>query len=112
MQRRSGVAIGYVLPACTGDVLLLEGTEVLSPTGTIMTLRDLGMVRLQPCHQFLQIFRRHGGLADDEDGTADQQRDRLEVLHHVVRERVDRGVDDELIRRAYGERVAVRRGAR
>src|SRR5262249_1849324 len=106
LQRRSSAAIGYELPACTGDALQLDATEVLCPARTIMTLRNLRVVCLQPCDQFLQAFRRDGGLGDDQDGTADQQRDRLEVLHHIVWERVDRGVHDELISGAYRRRDA------
>src|SRR5262249_689547 len=112
LQRWSSAAVGYELPACPDDALQFDAAEVLCPTGAIVTLRNLGMVCLEPYHQFLQIFRRHGDLADNQDATADQQRDRLEVVHHIVWERVDRGIDDELICRAYGDRVTVRRGAR
>jgi hypothetical protein len=73
---------------------------VLRAAGAIMTLHDLRMVCLQPCDQFLQIFCRDRRLSDNQDGTAYQQRDRFEVLHHIVLERVDCGIDDELIRRA------------
>jgi hypothetical protein len=41
-----------------------------------------------------------------------QHRHRFKVLHHVVLERVNSRIEDELICRAYGDRVTVRRCAR
>jgi hypothetical protein len=100
------------LPACAGGALQFDTTQVLRSTGAIMTLRDPLMVCLQPWDQFFQIFCRDSGLGDNQDGTAYQHRDRFEVLHHIVLERVDSSIDDELICRAYGDRVTVRRCAR
>ena len=77
-----------------------------------VSLRDLGMVRRQPGDQLLQVLRRHVILRDDQIRTACKQRDRLEILHDIVLERVDGAIGDELISGREAKRVAIGRGAR
>jgi len=80
--------------------------------GAIMRLRNTGVVGLQPRHQLLQIARRDLVLADNQVRAVHQQRDRLEILHHVVLQRIDRGIDDELISGSDTEGITIGRCAR
>jgi hypothetical protein len=95
-----------------GDALQFDATEVQRAAGAIMTLRDGGVVGLQPCDQLLETGRRDRVLADNQVGTVHQQRDRLEILHHIVLQRIDRGIDDELIAGSDADGVTIRGCAR
>src|SRR5262249_56733975 len=56
--------------------------------------RHLVGVRLQADHQLLEILRRRGRAGDEQLMIAWQHRYRLEILHQVVLQRIDRAVDD------------------
>jgi len=74
-------------------------------------LRRPVRVCFQPSDQLLQIVRRHRLLCDDELRRACEQRHRLEILQHVVIERVDSAVRHVRARAAVAERVAIGRRA-
>ena len=74
--------------------------------------RRLAVVSLQPCDQFLQIVRRQRRFADEPHWAVRHQRDRLEVLHHVERQRSKSGAVDHMrLPVAKDQRVAVGRRA-
>lgn len=56
--------------------------------------RRLVRVLPKPIHKLPQIARRRGFASGDQQRTLDQQRDRLEILHDIVIERVNGGVRD------------------
>src|SRR5216683_8391308 len=72
------------------------------------SLNRLARIRLQPSNQFLQVVRRHGFLANNQKLSGCNQRDRLEVLQHIVRESQNSTIEDVRSHAAEAERVAVR----
>ena len=62
--------------------------------------------------KLFQIVRRQALPADDHLRIAGQQRDRFEIVQHVILQGIDRAVDDMCAPDAVDQRVAVGRGAR
>ncbi len=75
-------------------------------------LRHLLLVRLQPRDQLGQRLGRQSAAREHQQRARDQQRDRLEIGHHVIGQRIDRAVEDLRADVADADGVAVRRRAR
>ena len=93
LHRRPGAAIGHELKLV--PVMLWNKTPLTCaalPTPAVPPRRLVG-VRLQPGDQLLQVVRRQSFLRDDQLRVAGDQRDRLEILQQVVRQRIDGAVD-------------------
>ena len=58
------------------------------------TLRCLFSVRIQPCDQFRQILCRKALSCDDQEWTVRDQRDRCEIVEHVVCQAVEGTIQD------------------
>src|SRR5262249_59429175 len=71
------------------------------------SLRRLVRIGLQPRNQAFQVSRRHRILCNDEPRTASEPWDGLEIIQHVVLERVDGPVDNVGAQEAGAERVAI-----
>ena len=67
---------------------------------------------LQPADQFAQILGRQRRLADDELRAVADQRHRLEIVQHVILQRIDRAIEHMRAPVPDGERISVRRGPR
>src|SRR5262249_22176485 len=74
-------------------------------------LRSLVWIGLEPGDQFIQVSRWHGLLGNDDERLARDERDRFEILHHIVRQRVDCPVHDVRTRDGGDERITVGRRA-
>ena len=111
MQRRAA-AIGHELECRAG--LLLERQPRRDRSGRRPRPRRRSPCRpgLEPGDQLLHVVGRQGLAADQPLRRVGDQRDRLEILHHVVGQILRRGIDDVGLVVADGERVAVGRRAR
>ena len=112
LHRQSGAAIGHQLPAGPDGVLQEDAGDVAGRADTGIALRRLVGVGLEPRDQLAEVLRRHGSAGDDQERLSRDQRDRLEVLHQIVLERVDGAVRHVGAPLADAERVAVGRRAR
>ena len=91
--------LGERMRAALGQPVLIENVTGAGGRG----LR----FRLQPGQQFIERFRRHVVLADDDHRVARQQRHRLEIVNQIVTELVDRTIADMGAEMAERDRVAV-----
>jgi hypothetical protein len=74
------------------------------------SLRCLVRVRLQPCDQFAEAVRRHVLSGNDHLRIAGDLRNRLEILHQVIRQSKHRAVQDLRGPVADADRVAIAGG--
>ena len=104
-------AIRHELESCAGDVLEVDAADVLPRAGPGSALRRLLRVGLEPGDQLFQVPCRQVLACHDDVRVARQARDRLEILQHVVGQRVDRAVDHVRGPVADADGVAVGSGA-
>ena len=93
-------------------LLEIDAADMRCAAGSGGALRGLVRVGLEPVDQFLEVVRRQGFPHDSELRIGRDQRDRLEIVQHVVWQLVDRAVDHMRAPMADTDRVAVGRGAR
>ena len=72
----------------------------------------LAVLLLEPGDEPLEVIGRQRFPGDDPDRRVGDQRDRLEIVHHVVVELHDRRIEDVGLHVADAHRVAVGRGVR
>jgi hypothetical protein len=70
------------------------------------------LIGLEPDDQFLEVLGGDCVLADDQHRVRSEQTDGLQVLDEIVRQRIDRTVDDVRADVAHADGVAVGRRAR
>ena len=111
LQRRRDAAIGHDLQAGAGHVLERHRQDMRSAAFTERADRHRAGAGSQPGDQVAKFVGQFG--SGDERGRAGrQQGDRLEVLQHVVANRIDEAADHETGLIAADDGVAVRCGAR
>ena len=106
----SSAAIRHQTKARAGFPLKENAGDMRGRTGD--RRRRLAGIRPKPIHKLPQIARRRGVAGDDQQRTLDQQRDRLEILHHVVVEWVNGSIRDMAAPISDGNRIAVGCSAR
>src|SRR5215831_8997829 len=104
---RSSTAIGHELKARTGLFLEISATDVRWAAHACSSLRGLAWIRLQPRDQFIQALCGRSVLCDDELRIACEQRDRLEIIQHVVLKRVDSPVQHMRAQEADAESITI-----
>jgi hypothetical protein len=110
LHGRTAAAIWHERKAGAGLFLKQDAGDMRSRSRD--RLRRLVGVCLQPGDETLEVVGRHGFLCEDQERIARKQRDRLEILHDVVRKRESCAVRNVGVPLADVEGVAVRRRAR
>ena len=111
LHGRRAAAIGHERIARPGHLLEKQTDDVADaarPKGALGSLTGVG---LKPGDEFLEVVRRHVLAGDDQHRIGRHQRDRREVRQHVVRQRIDRAIEDMCRYAADAQRVAVGGGA-
>ena len=112
LHRRGGAAVRHEQKPGTRGLLEKYAADMLRTARAGCPLGRLLRVCLEPGDEAPQVIRRNGVLRDDQIRIGRDQRDRLEILQHIVRERIDRAVDHVGAPVADADRVAVGRGTR
>src|SRR4051794_19117855 len=92
---------------CAGEALQEDTADMSQAADAGTPLRGLCGIRLQPGDQLAQVPCRHRFLCHHHVGEGPQQRQRLEVVHHVVRKRVENTVGHMRGPLPYDERIAI-----
>ena len=92
LHRQAGAAIRHHLPFQAERLLQQDAGDVARRADAGIAFGGLVTVFLQPGDQFLQIVCGHALAGVDHEGLRGDERDRLEVLHQVEVERIDRAV--------------------
>ena len=90
----------------------MDTADVSHAACTGAALGSLAWVCFQPRDEFLQILRRHVLPRNNHQRETGEQRDRLEIIQHVVLKIVQRTIGNMRVPEAQAERVAVRSGPR
>jgi hypothetical protein len=93
LHRGPSATVGHELEFRTGDVLEVDAADVGAAAVAGGSLRRGRGVRLEPADQIFQVLCRHGLPGDDELRIGGNQRDRLEIIEHMVRQLIDRAID-------------------
>ncbi len=108
LQRRRSAAIGHQLKSYPRRLLEQEAAKMSAGAGARSAGGRFVRIELQPSDELAEVLCRQAGIDDDHVGIAGDQRDRIEVLHHIVWQRVDRAVEHMGAEEPHGDCVAVR----
>jgi hypothetical protein len=108
LGRLSAAAIMRELKVRAGNVLEQNAENMLGAADARGAGGHLVRIGLQPTDQFLEVVRRQGLAADENQRAVGVKRNRREILLHVVGQIVQRCVHHVRRPDAQSERVAVR----
>ena len=111
LHGRRGAAIGHESERRAGHALKVRADDVRRAAGACGSLQGLVRVGLEPRPQFLEIIGGKILARVDQLRIARDERDRREVLEHIVAERIDGAVEHVRADLPDAQRIAVRRRA-
>jgi hypothetical protein len=111
LQCRGGASIGHQRKPHAGGLLEQKAGHMGAAADARIGGRRLVGVELEPRDELAQVLRRQGRPGNDEVRVAGDERDRIEILHHVVGQCVERAVEYMGAEEPHADRVAVGRRA-